>query len=200
MRDGNDRETDLLVIGAGLAGVAAALGATAAGDKVLLVDAADHVGGVVRSRTVEDHRFDFGPLTVLLENPAVVQLLEAAGATDSVRVAERAHLRRNLFVDGKVHPLPNGLFGWALSPLLRPAEKMRALSEPMVALRRSRTPLEELSVRRLLEQRLGAGVYHKIAQPLVQGIYGGGITRWNYARHFRSCTSLPAGAVSSSAR
>ena len=174
MTAGEEGHADVVVVGAGLAGIGAALAASEVGARVRLLDAAPAPGGVVRSRLSEGHRFDFGPLTMMVGHPAVKRLLAAAGAARRVRPTQGQDLARNLFVDGQLIPLPTGLLAWAGSPLLGPFAKLRALAEPLMASRTAGDAADGLTVGSLLEQRLGRDVRARVIAPLMGGIYGGG--------------------------
>lgn len=75
------------VIGAGLAGLAAALRLAATGEKVFVLEAAGHAGG--RCRSFDDaaigRRIDNGNHLILGANRATFRYLDAIGATDALR-------------------------------------------------------------------------------------------------------------------
>lgn len=81
--DGNNREYDVLVIGAGAAGLIAAWEIAAAGKSVAVIEASQHIGG--RILTILDPAFD-GPVALGAEFvhgdlPLTKSLLHKAGAT-----------------------------------------------------------------------------------------------------------------------
>ena len=80
------------VIGAGVAGLAAALGAASAGLDVAVIEAAPQAGG--RCRSLDDatlgRRIDNGSHVLLGANPAAFAYLEAIGARDTVVRLDRS--------------------------------------------------------------------------------------------------------------
>ena len=97
------------VVGAGLAGLSAAVALTAEGAHVVLTDAAKHAGG--RCRSYHDPQLgmviDNGNHLVLSGNPAVARYLAAIGATDRLAGPDRASFD---FMD-----VPSGA-RWTLRP------------------------------------------------------------------------------------
>lgn len=68
----------VIVIGAGLSGLSAAARLRAAGHDVTVLEATDSPGGLVRTETLDGHRFDTGA-TVLTMPELIVDALEAVG-------------------------------------------------------------------------------------------------------------------------
>lgn len=77
----------IVVVGAGLAGLSAAAHLRGAGHEVIVLEAGDAPGGLVRTETIDGHRFDTGA-TVLTMPELIVEALGAVG------VDEDAALRR----------------------------------------------------------------------------------------------------------
>lgn len=67
---------DTIIVGAGLAGLAAAKELTAAGQRVRVLDAADSVGGRVRTDVVKGHLLDRGFQVMLSAYPEAQRLLD----------------------------------------------------------------------------------------------------------------------------
>jgi squalene-associated FAD-dependent desaturase len=78
--------TAVHIVGAGLSGLAAAIGLTRAGHKVVVYDQADHAGGRCRSfhDTVLGRRIDNGNHLLLSANRAAREYLATVGAADSL--------------------------------------------------------------------------------------------------------------------
>lgn len=114
------------VVGAGMAGLAAALRLSARGHKVTLYDAARHAGGRCRSFHEDslDHVIDNGNHLMLAGNTAIAAFLAETGAADSLPAAAEPRLP---FVDLKagdrwaVHPNRGRLPWWILSSRRRVA-------------------------------------------------------------------------------
>ena len=71
-------ETDVAIVGAGLAGLAAARALHTAGRRVTVLEASDGIGGRVRTDTVEGFRLDRGFQVLLTAYPEVAHQLDLA--------------------------------------------------------------------------------------------------------------------------
>jgi len=67
---------DVVIVGAGVAGLSCALTLQGAGKKFLLIDAADDVGGRVRSHKIGDYVLDRGFQVLLTAYPTCRKLLD----------------------------------------------------------------------------------------------------------------------------
>jgi oxygen-dependent protoporphyrinogen oxidase len=159
---------DVLVVGAGAAGLAAARTLHAAGREVLVVEAADRPGGVVRTREVDGYRVECGPNTLRVSAPALA-LLRACGLEARLRAASPASRRRCLVRGGRPVPLPLGPLALARTPLLSVRGKLRLLGEPFV---RGGDPTEE-SAAGFARRRLGSEAARALVEPFLVGIYAG---------------------------
>jgi phytoene dehydrogenase-like protein len=150
---GPSPDADVVIVGAGLAGLSAALDLSRLGRQVLLLEAADRPGGRVVTDTVDGFRLDRG---FQLLNPAYPRLRRLAGA--GVLAADRLELRQftagvRVALDGRHQvladprrsprdlpstlrglgsPIEQARFaGWALRCLLRrPAALLAEPDEP----------------------------------------------------------------------
>jgi len=115
------------VVGAGMAGLAAALRLSAKGHKVTLYDAARHAGGRCRSfyEDTLDHVIDNGNHLMLAGNTAIAAFLAETGAADSLPAAAEARIP---FVDLKsgvrwaIHPNSGRVPWWIFSRKRRVAD------------------------------------------------------------------------------
>lgn len=164
--------TDALVLGGGVAGLAAALRLAEVGRSVRLLEASNHLGGVVRTLRHAGFTADVGPDVFLARKPAAVALAARLGV-------ETAPARGGALVQrgGRLHALPAGLSGLVpgeAGPLLRtPAlglrARLRAAAEPLIRARRGDgdESLEAFAVR-----RFGRGAWEGLVEPLLGGLYG----------------------------
>ncbi len=90
---------DVIVVGAGLAGLACARTLQAAGREVLVLEASDRVGGRVATDVVDGFRLDRGFQVLLTAYPTLASMVDlssldvqAFGAGVRVRVGGRSHL------------------------------------------------------------------------------------------------------------
>lgn len=173
------RRVDVLVLGAGVTGLATAFHLARAGLSVQVLEAAGEIGGAVRTRIVErpEGRWvvELGPTTVVDSRPAVAPLLAAAGLDAERLDPSPAAARRYLWKDGALHPLPTGPLGFLATPLLPAGGKLRLLAEPFVRRRAAPDALAEAdeSVAAFVRRRLGRAVLDGLVDPFVSGVYAG---------------------------
>ena len=159
---------DALVVGAGVAGLAAALELQAAGCEVVVVDPSDRPGGVIRTDHVAGYVVERGPNTFQLK-PPIREFLESRGLLDDVRPAAPESRLRCIFRGGRLLPVPSSPWGFAKTRLLSFPGKLRLLAEPFVG----RGQPEDESVAEFMERRLGAEAVQALVAPFLTGVYAG---------------------------
>lgn len=166
----------VLVIGGGIAGLAAARDLGNAGVPTLLVDASDRLGGKVATEYVDGFVIELGPDSLLTTRPAGVQLVRELGLGDDlIGVSEprSVHILR----DGRPIPMPEGI-GLVLPSKAMPFLTTRLFSWPeklrlgLDLVKPRVLPAEDVSVGGFLRRRLGSALVSRLAGPLVGGIYG----------------------------
>ena len=80
---------DLIVIGAGPSGLAAAHEAVGRGARVLVLERLDCVGGLSRTTVFEGNRFDVGPHRFFTKNQEVHKLFVETAGEDLLKVPRR---------------------------------------------------------------------------------------------------------------
>ncbi len=172
-------DVDVAVVGAGIAGLAAAHRIQAGGRSVRIFEASARVGGVMRTETVDGFTFDLGPNSFRLTGGARA-LLEGLGLDDVVEKASpESRARFLLRADGLV-PVPLGPLDLVRTPLLSGAAKRRLLREPFV----TRGDGANESVAEFASRRLGAEVVEKLLAPFLVGVYAGDETKLGAASVF----------------
>ncbi len=200
-------QTDVVIVGAGLAGLRAAQLLTQRGFTVRLVDSSDHVGGRVHSSTTDGFILDQG---FQLINPSYPELV-ASGVLEELDLRSFAPALR--FSDGETSfevadpryaLMPNLR---ALGGQLAPSDAFR-LSRLLLAARfTSATRLtrgaDRTTLEGLLEVGLSPSVINKVLQPFLRGTMLDETleTSWHYAQLlFKSLVSgrpgTPATGVS----
>jgi len=160
--------TRTIVIGAGLAGLAAAFELQRAGDDVVVLEASDRPGGVVGSRNVGGFVFERGPHAVLAGSVHFRRLVHDLGLSSRlVRAAPTARTRW-MWHRGELHPLPASVPAFVTTDLLSWNGKRRVASEP---LRRFTVPDVEPTLGAFLDERVGAEAARLFGGAFVRGIY-----------------------------
>ena len=166
---------EVAVVGAGLAGLAAATALTEAGREVVVVEASDDVGGRVRTDEVDGFLVDRGFQVMLTAYPELDRQLDRAalrlrafepGAL--VRIGDRFHAVGDPFRQ------PGRLLTTALAPVGTPLDKLRLLS---LRRRLRATTVPQLLRGRdvdtadaLRDARFGSTMVNRFFRPLVGGI------------------------------
>lgn len=159
---------EVLVLGAGLSGLAAATRLAARGVDVHLVDAGDAAGGPIRTVAIDGYRFEGGPNSIRGGGAAMTALIAAAGLLDQRTIASPLAKDRWIY-HGGVHRVngPKDLFG---GNLLTPGGRARLLSEPF---RRAWKGPRDATISAFIADRLGPEVVERLLEPAITGIFAG---------------------------
>ncbi|NED16003.1 protoporphyrinogen oxidase [Streptomyces sp. SID9124] len=164
----------VVVIGGGIAGLAAAHRLVGAGLRVTVLEATDRLGGKLMTGEVAGVRVDLGAESMLARRPEAVGLARAVGLGD--RLQPPATATAALWTRDALRPMPKGhvmgvpgdpsVLGEVLSPegLARIAED-RELPPTAVG--------EDVSVGTYVADRLGREVVDRLVEPLLGGVYAG---------------------------
>ncbi|MCU0267080.1 MAG: FAD-dependent oxidoreductase [Acidimicrobiales bacterium] len=170
-----ETDTDVVIVGAGLAGLACARTLTAAGLHCTVLEAADGVGGRVRTDHVDGFRLDRGFQILLTAYPEAQAQLDY-DALDLQRFEPGALV----WVDGRMHrvgdPLrrPLDAVGTLRAPIGSFADKLRVLG--LVASVRRGTPADLLrrpdvtTMSRLRDAGFSSRMIERFFRPLFAGI------------------------------
>ena len=161
----------VVVVGGGIAGLAAAWFLAEAGEDVLVLEGSPLVGGKLRLASVADVTVDVGAEAMLNRRPEGVALARAAG----LEPVHPATTRSQLWSRGALHRLPRTLLGvpldledLATSGVLSP-EGLDAVRRPVDL----PAPVADDSVGALVGARLGPEVVDRLLEPLLGGVYAG---------------------------
>ena len=169
---GGAPEVEVAVVGAGAAGLAAALELRSRGADVALLDAGDAPGGVMRSEAAGGFLFERGP-NALLVKPAALAFLRRHGLEGALIPAGPEARLRQLLHGGRLVKVPVGLGAALATPLLSARGKLRVLAEPFVA----RGSGAGESVAEFVARRLGREALEALVAPFLVGVYAGDETR-----------------------
>ncbi|MGA4508767.1 protoporphyrinogen oxidase [Propionibacteriaceae bacterium G1746] len=169
------------VVGAGIAGLVLAQRLREADITPIVIEAADQVGGQVRTRNLWGQTVDVGAEAVHLASPAVARWFDQLGLGERVVPANPG--TSLLLTRRGLKPLPAGVgpvgptrIGPVLrSGILSPAGLVRAGLEPLLA------PWQriegDVSVGRFVRSRFGDEVAEQFVEPMLGNLHGGAIDR-----------------------
>ena len=167
MLNGN---ADVIVIGGGISGLAAAWRLQQRGVSVMLLEAAARAGGTIGSVREHDCLLEAGPNSTLETTPLIGTLLEELGITGERIYANPAARNRYILRNGRLLALPLSPLAFLSTPLFSVSAKLRLLREPFVS--RSAPDAEE-SVAAFVRRRLGSEFLDYAINPFVAGVYAG---------------------------
>ena len=172
----------IVVVGGGIAGLAAAHRLVElARDEgraldLVLLEAADRLGGTIRTERVDGFLLDAGPDSFISEKPWALALAERVGLGARLRRTDDRFRRTYVVRGGRLRPLPEGFL------LLAPTRAWPVLASSVFSWRgKLRLGLDLILPRRsapgdeslgsFVRRRLGREALERVAQPLVGGIY-----------------------------
>lgn len=166
----------VVVVGGGVAGLAATHRLRERGADVLLLEASARCGGMLRTERTDGFVIERGPDSIITSKPAALALAQEMGLSN--RIVRTREENRGAYVvrGGRLHRVPEGfqllapsdLGALWRSPVLDLGGKLRASLEPLVP---RRTDVDE-SLASFVRRRLGEDVLARLAQPMAGGIYG----------------------------
>ncbi|WP_218040000.1 NAD(P)/FAD-dependent oxidoreductase [Streptomyces paromomycinus] len=171
VRDGNpgDADWDVIVVGAGFTGLAAAHELGRAGLRCLVLEADDHAGGLAGTFTVGDRRLERFYHHWFASDTDIFRLCADLGRADLV---QRHHGRTGFYYAGGIHRLSTPLDVLRFAPL-PPADRLRLGRSVLRAGRvRHWRELEALTAEEWLVGLGGRRVYDRVWRPLLEGKFG----------------------------
>ncbi|MFF0161257.1 protoporphyrinogen oxidase [Streptomyces sp. NPDC005263] len=164
----------VIVVGAGIAGLAAAHRLLRRGTRVTVLEASDRVGGKLLPGEIAGARVDFGAESMLARRPEAVALAREVGLTD--RLQPPATATASLWTRGVLRPMPKGhVMGVpgtadALTGVLSDEGLARIGQDADLP----RTEVgEDVAVGEYVAARLGREVVDRLVEPLLGGVYAG---------------------------
>lgn len=167
---------NLVIVGGGISGLAAAYEAHLAGLEFTLLEGSGRLGGVIRTRRQDGFVMEGGPDSILTEKPAGLELCKELGLEGELVETQDRYRRTLVARDGGLLETPDGfrlmapssMFSFALSPVVSPSGKFRMLLD--LVLPRRETGGDE-SLTSFVVRRLGREALERLAQPMIAGIY-----------------------------
>jgi oxygen-dependent protoporphyrinogen oxidase len=166
--------SQVVVIGAGIAGLAAAHRLAQRGLRVTVVEASDRVGGKLLPGEIAGARVDLGAESMLARRPEAVALAREVGLGE--RLQPPATATASIWTRGALRPMPKGhVMGVpgtaeALAGVL--SDEGLARIEQDAELPRTEIG-EDVAVGEYVAARLGREVVDRLVEPLLGGVYAG---------------------------
>ena len=161
-------DVECVVIGAGVAGLAAAATLRRQGREVVVLEAAARAGGSAWSDRIDGHLVERGPNTFRV--PAAMDaFLHEQGLASRLMKASPSSGERFLVRAGRLVPVPMSFLAFARTPLLTRGGKLRLLAEPF---QRAGDPTGE-SVAAFAKRRFGCETRDALIAPFLTGVYAG---------------------------
>ncbi|HEU5171591.1 MAG TPA: protoporphyrinogen oxidase [Gemmatimonadales bacterium] len=158
------------VIGAGVSGLAAAHRLAGLGHDVVVYEAGDRAGGVVRSERRDGFLAELGPNSFADSGGPAAELISEVGLDGRRVEADPAARRRYVVRGGRPVPLPLSPPALLGSRLFSLRGKLAILREPFVPA----APADrDESVAAFVRRRFGAELLEYAAGPFVSGVYAG---------------------------
>jgi len=164
-----DKHLDAIILGAGLTGLTTAFYLNKAGKKILVIDTASQVGGVIQTQYKNGFLFEKGPNTGILGSVEIAELIEDLHPECEIEFGNENVSKRFILKDAKWQQLPAGLKQGATTPLFTIKDKFRILGEPFR--KRGTNPSETLA--ELVKRRMGQSFLDYAIDPFILGVYAG---------------------------
>jgi len=157
------------VIGAGIAGLAAAHQLHRDGASVQVFEASNRVGGVIRSERNDGFLVEHGPHSIRAGSAALERIVDDLNLESERVWANDAADTRYVVREGAPLPLPRSVGSFLTTDLFSIRAKLRLLKEPFVG----RSGDNDESVAQFTRRRLGPEVLDYAVAPFVGGVFAG---------------------------
>ena len=178
---GSPLDADVIVVGAGISGLAIAFELQRRGLAVEVLEAASRGGGVIGTVHRDGALFETGPNSALDSAPAINELLVALHIRDQRIEASAVAATRFIVRAGRLVPLPTSPGALFMSPAFTPGAKFRLWREPFTA--PAPADVDE-SIADFARRRFGAEILEYAVDPFVAGVYAGDPERISMAAAF----------------
>jgi oxygen-dependent protoporphyrinogen oxidase len=158
------------IVGGGVAGLSAAYRLKQRGIRVVVYEAGDRVGGVVRTERRDGFVADLGPNSIAAPSPHLRALLTELGLGGSILPASPAARTRYIVKKKKLRPLPMSPQDFLTTRLLTNGAKLAIFGEALVE---PGDGTVDESVATFVRRRFNQEVLDYVANPFVAGIYAG---------------------------
>ncbi len=175
------KRLDVIIVGGGIAGLAAAWELRASGLSIRLLEAGAQPGGVILTESVDGFTYDAGPDALLIQKPAAIALCRELGLGDrlfpTLLPRTASILRGGRLIplpEASVLGIPTSVMPMVTTPLFSWPGKVRMGMELFIPPRRDTT---DESIGGWMTRRFGREAALYLAEPLLAGIHAGDVDR-----------------------
>src|SRR5512134_1350810 len=180
-------ESEILIVGAGISGLATAWGLQRRGREVQVIEAAPRAGGAIGSRREDGCLIESGPNSTLETSPLIGELLEQTGSVGARIYASASAKKRFVLRGGQLIPVPMSPPAFFATPLFSWGTKLGLLREPFIP----PAPADaEETVAQFVRRRLGGEFLDYAINPFVAGVYAGDPVKLSVAAAFPRLAEL----------
>lgn len=165
-----ETQYDVIVVGAGMAGLTTAFMLKKSGYNVAILEKNKHSGGVVQSERINDFLCEYGPNTFLPTAKPLLHLINKLGLDDQLIFNTPCTNHRYIFSHGRLREMHMHPFKFLTSSLLSWRGKLRLLWEPFA---KGVDNERDESIAEFIERRLGSDILDTLIDPMVTGIVAG---------------------------
>ncbi|HXR07149.1 MAG TPA: protoporphyrinogen oxidase, partial [Candidatus Acidoferrum sp.] len=158
------------IIGGGITGLTAAFCLKRRGLPVILLEASNRLGGVIRSVRRDGFLAEFGPNSILETSPIISDLVRGLGLESRRLYSDPDAEKRYVVRHKRPVEIPTSAARFLTTPLFSPRAKLRVFAEPFIG--RAAQGVEE-SIAQFVLRRLGQEFLDYAIDPLVAGVYAG---------------------------
>jgi len=158
----------VIVIGAGISGLACAYRLKQLGVPVILLEASTRVGGLVGTVRKNGFLFESGPQSFQGTEPLIDLIREVGVETELQQADPRAP--RFVYLRGQLHKIPMTPQALMTSSLLGIKSRAKIASEPF---KRTKPPTKEESVADFVRRKFGHEILEYLVAPFVSGVHAG---------------------------
>ncbi len=184
---------DAIVVGGGLCGLASAWWRTQRGESVLLLEASDAAGGVVKTELRDGYTLEWGASSLPSTAQHVAQLVAELPEAPRLRPADPAADRQYLMTASGLQPVPRTPAAMLRSSLLPVSARVRFLAELVTPARREDARGGRLeTLHAFVTRRFGPHVAETFLRPFTSGIHGAAPERLGAADAFPMLAAMEA--------
>jgi protoporphyrinogen/coproporphyrinogen III oxidase len=162
------KSTQVVVIGAGISGLACAYRLQQLGLDVAVLEVNDSAGGMIDSVQKDALLFEAGPQS-FQGTPALLALISELGLESQLQKAD-PRAPRYVLLHGHLRKIPMSPQALLASTVLNPISRWKIATEPF---KKSQPPTEEESVATFVRRKFGNEILEYLVAPFVSGVYAG---------------------------